>query len=55
MYTAYAAKNPSVFTPCPNFRERMAPATAAEPLTAAVEIPVTTPLRTALRLPRELP
>src|SRR5581483_3440471 len=51
-YTPYAAKNPSVLTPCPNLRERMIPATAAEPLTAAVEIPVRIPLETVLR-PRE--
>src|SRR5581483_10770839 len=53
-YSWYAAKNPSVFTPCPNFRERMTPATAAVPLTAAVEIPVRIPLETVPRLDRLL-
>src|SRR4051812_25788520 len=46
-YAPYAAKKPSVFTPCPNFRERMTPSTAADALTAAVETPVRSPLRTA--------
>src|SRR5204862_185226 len=47
-YTPYAAKKPSVLTPCPNFRARIAPAIAAAPVTTAVDRAVRRPLERAL-------